>query len=53
MLSVGVLLFSVLVVPASLQIARRATSDQGKTAAFTALIAWGSLFYGLVLARTL
>jgi hypothetical protein len=53
MIALAILLFSIIVVLLSFLVARSEVQDRGKAAVSAALIAWGSLFYGLVLAKCL
>ena len=51
MIVIGVLIFSFVVLAASYGIAKAPRYDQGKLAAFLVLIAWGSMLFGMALAR--
>ena len=53
MIAFAILIFAVMTFFVSFLIGRMKDHDKGKVAAFTTLIAWGSLMYGLFLAKNI
>ena len=53
MMIFGILAFAILTFFISFLIGRMKDHDQGRIAAFTTLIAWGSLICGLALAKNI